>query len=113
MCLEKDVAAETLGGLFESTGNHFLPYVEDCTVELVSQLTHYYEGIRKTSLKSLLAIIRTMYESSDPPGWQTGLENVSKRTLSNSWSGANTFSPDPSVRPNCQDADWLRFATVV
>jgi len=78
ICIEKEIAADTIGGLFESTGAHFLPYVEDCTVELVGQLTHYYDGIRKSSLESLLEIIRTMYELSNPPEWQPGLENVSE-----------------------------------
>ena len=77
ICIEKEIAADTIGGLFESTGTHFLPYVEDCAVELVGQLTHYYDGIRKSSLESLLEIIRTMYELSNPTEWQPGLENVS------------------------------------
>ena len=77
ICIEKEIAADTIGGLFESTGTHFLPYVEDCTVELIGQLTHYYDGIRKSSLESLLEIIRTMYELSNPTEWQPGLENVS------------------------------------
>ena len=80
ICIEKEIAADTLGGLFESTSNHFLPYIEDCTVELIAQLTHYYDGIRKSSLDSLLGIIRTMYELSNPLEWQPGLENVSERS---------------------------------
>lgn len=78
ICIEKEIAADTLGGLFGSTGNHFLPYVEDCTLELVGQLSHYYDGIRKSSLDSLLEIVQTMYELSNPAEWQPGLENVSK-----------------------------------
>lgn len=77
ICIEKEIAADTIGGLIGPTGAHFLPYVEDCTVELVGQLTHYYDGIRKSSLESLLEIVRTMYELSNPPEWQPGLENVS------------------------------------
>ena len=81
ICIEKEIAADTLGGLFESTGTHFLPYVEDCTVELVGQLTHYYDGIRKSALDSLLEIVRTMYELSNPAEWQPGLENVRANSL--------------------------------
>lgn len=77
ICIEKEIAADTIGGLFGSTGTHFLPYVEDCAVELVGQLTHYYDGIRKSSLESLLEMVRTMYELSNPAEWQPGLENVS------------------------------------
>jgi importin-4 len=78
ICIEKEIAADTLGGLFGSTGTHFLPYVEDCTLELVGHLSHYYDGIRKSSLDSLLEIVQTMYELSNPAEWQPGLENVSK-----------------------------------
>jgi hypothetical protein len=76
ICIEKEIAADTIGGLFESTGIHFLPYVENCTVELVGHLTHYYDGIRKSSLDSLLGVVRTMYELSNPAEWQPGFENV-------------------------------------
>jgi len=81
ICIEKEIAADTIGGLFESTGAHFLPYVEDCAVELVGQLAHYYDGIRKSSLGSLLEMVRTMHELSNPPEWQPGLENVSERSI--------------------------------
>ena len=81
ICIEKEIAADTIGGLFESTGTHFLPYVEDCAVELVGQLTHYYDGIRKSSLDSLLEMVRTMYELSNPAEWQPGLENVSEQSI--------------------------------
>lgn len=77
ICIEKEIAADTLGGLFESTGTHFLPYVEESTVQLVGLATHYYDGIRKSSLGSLLEIVRTMYDLSNPPEWQPGLDNVS------------------------------------
>ena len=112
ICIEKEIAADTIGGLFESTGTHFLPYVEDCTVELVGQLTHYYDGIRKSSLESLLEIVRTMYELSNPTEWQPGLENVSKRFPI---VGAvhNRFSLDPSIGPDRQDSNRARFATVI
>lgn len=90
ICIEKEIAADTIGGLFESTGTHFLPYVEDCTVELVGQLTHYYDGIRKSSLESLLEIVRTMYELSNPTEWQPGLNNVSELSIT-ARAAHNTF----------------------
>jgi hypothetical protein len=99
ICIEKEIAADTIGGLFESTGPHFLPYVEDCTVELVGQLTHYYDGIRKSSLESLLEIVRTMYELSNPPEWQPGLENVSNRFRMVA-ALHNEFPLEPSVGPD-------------
>ena len=112
ICIEKEIAADTIGGLFGSTGSHFLPYVEDCTVELVGQLTHYYDGIRKSSLESLLEIIRTMYELSNPAEWQPGIENVSEQSIT---VGAvhNGFFPDPSSGPDRRDSDRSRFATIV
>ena len=112
ICIEKEIAADTIGGLFDPTGAHFLPYVEDCTVELVGQLTHYYDGIRKSSLESLLEIIRTMYGLSNPPEWQPGLENVSERSPT-ACVVHDGFSLDPSLGPDCQDSDRSRFATIV
>ncbi|THG94520.1 hypothetical protein EW026_g6967 [Hermanssonia centrifuga] len=72
ICIEKEIAADTIGGLFANTGAHFLPYVEESTVELVAQLSHYYDGIRKSASDSLLDIVRTLYEQSNPPEWQPG-----------------------------------------
>lgn len=112
ICIEKEIAADTIGGLFGSTGAHFLPYVEDCTVELVGQLTHYYDGIRKSSLESLLEIIRTMYELSNPAEWQPGLENVSEWPPIADAIRKGLF-PEPSLGSNCQDTDRARFATIV
>ena len=112
ICIEKEIAADTIGGLFESTGTHFLPYVEDCAVELVGQLTHYYDGIRKSSLDSLLEMVRTMYELSNPAEWQPGLENVSEQSILIGVT-YNGFPLDPSLGPDCQDSDRSRFATAV
>lgn len=72
ICIEKEIAADTIGGIFAATGHHFLPYVEQCTIELVGQLSHYYDGIRKSATDSLLEIIRSFYELSNPPDWQPG-----------------------------------------
>jgi importin-4 len=77
ICVEKEIAADTIGTLFSATGSHFLPYVEECTLELVGQLSHYYDGIRKAALESLLEIVRTMYELSNPKQWEAGMAVVS------------------------------------
>lgn len=72
ICIEKEIAADTIGGLFASTGAQFLPFVEQSTIELVAQLTHYYDGIRKAASESLLEIIRSFYEIRNPAEWQPG-----------------------------------------
>ena len=72
ICIEKEIAADTIGGLFQSTRRHFLPFVEQCTIELVSQLNHYYDGIRKSACDSLLAIVRIFYSLSQPQEWVPG-----------------------------------------
>jgi len=72
IAVEKEIAADTIGALFVATRNHFFPYVEQCTIELVSLLAHYYEGIRKAATESLLELVRTFYELSDPQEWQAG-----------------------------------------
>ncbi|KAI0085836.1 ARM repeat-containing protein [Irpex rosettiformis] len=72
ICIEKEIAADTIGGIFSTTGHHFLPYVEQCTIELVGQLSHYYDGIRKSATDSLLEIIRSFYDLSNPPDWKPG-----------------------------------------
>jgi importin-4 len=72
IAVEKEIAADTMGTLFSATRSHFLPYVEQCTLELVPLLSHYYEGIRKSATESLLEIIRTFYELGDPQDWVPG-----------------------------------------
>ena len=77
IAVEKEIAADTIGTLFAATRNHFFPYVEQCTLELVQLLPHYYEGIRKSASDSLLEIVRTFYELSDHHEWQPGIKVVS------------------------------------
>lgn len=77
IAVEKEIAADTIGTIFAATGSHFLPFVEQCTLELVALLPHYYEGIRKSATESLLQIIRTFYKLSDPQEWQAGQNIVS------------------------------------
>lgn len=72
VAVEKEIAADTVGTIFEATKNHFFPFVEQCTMELIALLPHYYEGIRKSALDSLLQIMRTFYSLSDPQEWQPG-----------------------------------------
>ena len=76
IAVEKEVAASTLGKIFAATKAHFLPYVEPSVVELVSLLSHHYEGIRRSAVRSILEMIRTFYELSDPPKWVAGSNAV-------------------------------------
>ncbi|KAF8636402.1 hypothetical protein AX17_003584 [Amanita inopinata Kibby_2008] len=72
IAVEKEIAADTLGTLFAATQSHFLPFVESSALELVSLLSHYYEGIRKSATDSLLEIVRTFYDLSDHQNWEPG-----------------------------------------
>ncbi|KZT64595.1 ARM repeat-containing protein [Daedalea quercina L-15889] len=72
ICIEKEIAADTMGTLFSATRRHFLPYVEQCTIELIGLLPHYYDGIRKSAVDSLLEIVRTFHELSSPQEWAPG-----------------------------------------
>ncbi|KAK7030669.1 importin N-terminal domain-containing protein [Favolaschia claudopus] len=73
IAVEKEIAADTLGTLFAATRLHFLPFVEQCAMQLIDLLPHYYEGIRKSATDSLLEIVRTFYDISDHPEWEAGL----------------------------------------
>lgn len=77
IAVEKEIAADTIGTLFAATRNQFLPFVEQSTLDLVTLLPHYYEGIRKSATDSLLEIIRTFYDLSDHEDWQPGVTVVS------------------------------------
>jgi len=76
IAVEKEIAADTIGTLFAATQSHFLPFVEQCTLELISLLTHYYEGIRKSATDSLLEIVRTFYDLSEHEEWVAGVNAV-------------------------------------
>ncbi|KAH8832771.1 ARM repeat-containing protein [Flagelloscypha sp. PMI_526] len=69
VAIEKEIAADTLGTLFAATQSHYLPYVEQSALQLINLLPHFYEGIRKSALESLLEIVRTFYKLSDSPQW--------------------------------------------
>lgn len=77
IAVEKEIAADTFGALFEHTKEHFLPYLENTTVEMTNMLKHYYEGIRKAATESLLQYVRTFYELSKPDEWVAGAKVVS------------------------------------
>jgi hypothetical protein len=77
IAVEKEIAADTIGTLFATTQGHFLGFVEQCTLELVALLPHYYEGIRKSATDSLLEIVRSFYELSDHEEWVPGSGAVS------------------------------------
>lgn len=72
IAIEKEVAADAIGELFEYTKASFMPYVEECVVVLTELLDHYYEGIRKSAVGSLFAFIKTIYELSNPQEWVPG-----------------------------------------
>ncbi|CAK5274034.1 unnamed protein product [Mycena citricolor] len=75
IAVEKEIAADTIGTLFTATGIAFLPFVEQCAMQLIDLLSHYYEGIRKSATDSLLEIVRTFYDISNPAEWTAGLTN--------------------------------------
>lgn len=81
IAVEKEVAADVIGDLFASTQIHFLPFVEPCTLELIKLLPHYYEGIRKSAINSILGIVRTFYDISDHEDWVPGSNVVSEADL--------------------------------
>lgn len=77
IAVEKEIAADSLGIIFSSVGEDFLPYIEPSTQELVTLLDHYYEGIRKSAVSSLFEFLKTFYELSKPEPWQPGVPVVS------------------------------------
>ncbi|KAF9586193.1 hypothetical protein BGW38_008731 [Lunasporangiospora selenospora] len=70
---EKEVAADTIGEIFQHTGAAFLPYAETCVKELVKLSSHMTEGVRKTSFSSLFTFLRTFYRLSNAQDWIPGL----------------------------------------
>ncbi|EJT96591.1 ARM repeat-containing protein [Dacryopinax primogenitus] len=59
--VEKEIAADAMGQIFANVKLPFLPYVENCLEMLVALLEHYYEGIRKAAVQSLIEFLRTFY----------------------------------------------------
>ena len=78
IAVEKEIAADTIGMICQYTGTYFLEYVETSTLQLLELLEHYYEGIRKSAVDSLLQILQSFYTLSNPPKWTPGLPSVSR-----------------------------------
>lgn len=95
IAVEKEIAADTIGTLFAATLVHFFPYVEQCALELVALLPHYYEGIRKSATDSLLEIVRTFYDLSDHQEWQPGTVVVSCTFNPMSTNSLNSLQTTP------------------
>ncbi|KAG0370011.1 hypothetical protein BGZ54_008094 [Gamsiella multidivaricata] len=70
---EKEVAADTIGELFQHTRSAFLPYVESTVKELVELSAHMADGVRKASCAALFNFLRTFYKMSNPEEWRAGL----------------------------------------
>ncbi|GAA97754.1 uncharacterized protein L969DRAFT_277116 [Mixia osmundae IAM 14324] len=71
--IEKEVAADAIGSIFENTREHFMPYIQPSVLALLPLLEHAYEGIRKSAACSLVSFIATAYEMTNPPKWEPGV----------------------------------------
>ena len=80
IAIEKEIAVDTLGDLFVATKGHFLTYIEPCTMAVVKSVGHYYEGIRKSAITTLIKFIVTFHEIGDPPQWTAGFNQVCDAT---------------------------------
>ncbi|KAG8813485.1 hypothetical protein FRC18_002442, partial [Serendipita sp. 400] len=76
IAIEKEIAADVIGGIFANTREHFLPYLEDTALVLQGLISHYYEGIRKSAIQSIFTFIVTLNELSNPDPWVAGAQNV-------------------------------------
>ncbi|KAJ2697352.1 hypothetical protein H4R19_005670, partial [Coemansia spiralis] len=70
---EKEVAADAVGQLFASTGEAFLPYVEEVTKELVTLLDHYSDTARKAATVALFTFVRTFGQIGHAEPWKAGV----------------------------------------
>lgn len=78
IAIEKECAADALTEVFDHTGKAFLPYVEACVKALLPGLEHtWHDGIRKSSVASLLGFIATLHRVSDAPKWTKGSQGNS------------------------------------
>lgn len=73
VAVEKEVAADSLGELFNHTRSAFLPYVAQATEELIPLTSHFYQGIRKSAIATLFTFINTLYDLSNPQPWVPGV----------------------------------------
>lgn len=76
IAIEKEIAADVLGGIFANTREHFLPFLEETIVVLQGLISHYYEGIRKSAIQSIFIFIVTLNDLSNPGQWVPGGQNV-------------------------------------
>lgn len=105
IAVEKEIACDTMGTLFVATRSLFMDYVELCVLELLENLTHYYEGIRKTAMTSLLEIVQTFYELSEPQDWVPGRAMVSLFCQEMARKGPDFELADCSAPQECQRFD--------
>ncbi|KAG1056451.1 hypothetical protein G6F43_001668 [Rhizopus delemar] len=80
---EKELAAETLGELFENTKSHYLPYLDVSLVELQKLTGHLSEGVRRSATQSLFTFLKTVYVMSDPVAWVPGTTYVVHESVQN------------------------------
>ncbi|GHJ88473.1 hypothetical protein NliqN6_4875 [Naganishia liquefaciens] len=63
IAIEKEISFEVLGQVFEACPQPYLPQLQEVLEEMFKTgLPHFYEGIRKATVSSLLIILRTFYE---------------------------------------------------
>lgn len=74
IAVEKEVAADSLGVIFEHTRQHFIPFMEQSVQELCEMLQHFYQGIRKSSISALFTFINTFGELSGSKEWKAGAQ---------------------------------------
>jgi len=108
IAIEKEIAADTIGTIFACTRSHFLPFLEECTLELGETLNHYYEGIRKSGISSLFEFIKTFYELSESPTWEAGATIVRKAYLV--LSGSHSY---PSFNRGCRSTTKSRNLSTI
>ena len=78
IAIEKECAADALTEVFDHTGKAFLPYVEASVKALLPGLDHtWHDGIRKSSVASLLGFVATLNRVSEPPKWTKGAQGNS------------------------------------
>jgi len=70
---EKEFAADCLQEIFAATKHSYMPYLEQSIEVLKTLLDHDFEGVRKSACNSLISVISTCYDMSNPEKWQPGL----------------------------------------
>ncbi len=70
IAIEKEIATEVLGQIFEACKSAYLPFLDETVKTLIEKLDHYYEGIRKAAMSALFTVIKTYYTMSEPAAWE-------------------------------------------